>query len=214
MTEFLRKYKLQLSNKDFLRSLFLAFLFLSASLVANFYAGLYAAEKASNYVTDLVLSNTRAFDVDGIFVYGFMSFLIFIVFLCAVEPKRIPFTIKSIALFVFIRSVFISLTHIGPFPTSAIIDSSVAGDLTFGADLFFSSHTGLPFLMALVFWDNAYLRAFFITTAAFFGLVVLLGHLHYSIDVLAAFFITYSIYRIAEIVFKKDKETFALGIKN
>lgn len=214
MAAFLRKYKLQLTDKDFLLSLFSAFLLLAASLIVNFYAGLYAAEKASNYVTDLILSNTRVFDVDGIFVYGFMSFLIFIVFLCAIEPRRMPFTIKSVALFVFIRSVFISLTHIGPFPTSAIIDSSMARDFTFGADLFFSSHTGLPFLMALVFWDNAYLRAFFIATAALFGLVVLLGHLHYSIDVLAAFFITYSIYRIAEIIFKKDKAAFAQGIRN
>jgi hypothetical protein len=38
-----------------------------------------------------------------------------------------------------------------------------------------------------------------------FGVVVLLGHLHYSIDVLSAFFISYGIYRIAEIIFHKDK---------
>jgi hypothetical protein len=41
-----------------------------------------------------------------------------------------------------------------------------------------------------------------------FGIVVLLGHLHYSIDVLSAFFITYSIYHICELFFKTDKKIF------
>ena len=81
-------------------------------------------------------------------------------------------------------------------------------DFAFGGDLFFSAHTGTPFLMALAFWDNKFLRILFIVTAVFFGVIVLLGHFHYSIDVLAAFFITYTIYHMAEIIFKKDKKCF------
>ena len=78
----------------------------------------------------------------------------------------------------------------------------------FGGDLFFSGHTGLPFLMALIFWDNKYLRWIFILTSVMFATVVLLAHLHYSIDVLSAFFITYTIFHIALFLFKKDRRLF------
>jgi hypothetical protein len=84
--------------------------------------------------------------------------------------------------------------------------------LLFGADSFFSGHTGMPFLGALVFWDDKLVRWVYILASIFFAIVVLLGHLHYSIDVFSAFFITYSIYRIADISFNKDKEVFERGI--
>jgi len=208
MKELANRYKIFRDDKRALTSLIASFALLIFSLFVNFYAGTYAAEEASNYVNDIVLSNIRAYDLDGIFIYGPLVLWAFVVYLLLKNPKKIPFTIKSIALFVLIRSVFISLTHIGPFPTQVVLDSALINKFTFGADLFFSAHTGLPFLMALVFSENRYLRNLFVITAVFFGIVVLLAHLHYSIDVLSAFFITYTIYKIAERFFKKDKELF------
>lgn len=202
-------YKLYFTDKKFLFSTFLAVCFLLGSFVVNWYAGSYAAREASNSVTDIVLSNTRAYDLDGIFVYGPFVLWTFVGFLFLKAPNRIPFTLKSIALFVVVRSVFITLTHIGPFPSETeMVTSEIMQRFTFGADLFFSAHTGLPFLMALVFWERVYLRAVFIAAAVFFGAVVLLAHLHYSIDVLSAFFITYTIFHLAEIFFKEDRKLF------
>ena len=135
-------------------------------------------------------------------------------------PKRIPFLAKNIALFVAIRAVFISLTHIGPYPDQIPMDvfgenwlQHLTDNANFfifssGSDLFFSAHTGLPFLMALIYWKNKAVRLFCIFAAAFFGVVVLLGHLHYSIDVASAFFITYSIFHIAEWLFPADRKRF------
>lgn len=212
MKAFIQQYNFYLRDRRFLFSSIVALLLLAVSLIANFYAGIYAQESASNAVTDIVLSNIRVYNVDDIFVQGFLVLLAFIACLCIAHPKRIPFMVKSSALFVLIRSVFISLTHIAPFPTSIIINSDIIKDFTFGADLFFSGHTGFPFLMALIFWQNIYLRVFFIATSMFFGVAVLLGHLHYSIDVLSAFFITYAIYHIAIQLFVKDKKMFDEGL--
>lgn len=186
---------------------------LGASFVINFYAAIYSATRASNSVTDIVLSNIPVYDVDGTFIYGPMIFWTFIITFCITEPKRAPFVLKSIALFILIRSIFISLTHIGPDPTQIEISSSIIRKFSSGADLFFSAHTGLPFLMALVFWNHKVVRILSVLTAIFFGIVVLAGHLHYSIDVVSAFFITYSIFRLAEIFFPKDRVLLSDGIQ-
>ena len=206
-----KRYKYHFTDKTFVLSVLIALTFLVLSLVINFYAGTYATERASNAVQDIILSNIPVFNVDLIFVYGPLVLWLFVAILILYEPKRIPFLLKSVALFVIIRAVFITLTHIGPFPDQITLDISPNGWINhfiFGGDLFFSAHTGLPFLMALVFWDNKLLRVIFVVSAVFFGIIVLLGHLHYSIDVLSAFFITYSIYHIATVFFKKDKTYF------
>ncbi len=182
------------------------------SLIVNFYAGTYATEQASNPVTEIILGNIPTFDIDSLFVYGTIVFWIFIGILCLSRPQRIPFTLKTLGLFIFLRSIFISLTHIGPFPTQIAIYSNVVSKFAFGGDLFFSGHTGLPFLLALIFWDKKYLRYLFITASLFFGGVVLLGHLHYSIDVFSAFFITYTIYHLSKIFFKRDHQIFKTGL--
>ena len=200
----MKEYFLYFKDRKFLMNIFISLLLLGASFVVNFYAGNYATRSASNSVTDIILSNIRVYDVDAVFVWGAIVFWFFMIVLFILKPKKIPFTIKSIALFTLIRSVFISLTHLGPFPTQIVIVSK----FSFGADLFFSGHTGLPFLMALIFWQNKTLRYLFLVSSLLFGVVVLMGHLHYSIDVLAAFFITYTIFHIALFFFKKDWQIF------
>ena len=190
----------------FVRLFIGSLILLAFALVINYYAGTYATEKASNPVTDIVLDNIPVFDVDEVFVYGGYTLVALVVLVCLANSRRIPFTVKTIALFYIIRSVFVSLTHIAPFPTHTFIDpTGLSKFFDPGSELFFSGHTGLPFLMALIYWDNKILRTSFVCLSIILGAVVLMGHLHYSIDVLSAFFITYAIYGIAEQIFKKDK---------
>jgi len=214
------KYGSAFHDKRFVSGLIIGILFLFGSLVINYFAAQYAFERASVAVSDIFLSNIPVFDVDWIFVFGPIVFGLWIALLCFTNPKTIPFTLKSIAVFVLIRSAFITLTHIGPFPDHNVIDGNSAILLhaisnspnffifSTGADLFFSGHTGLPFMLALVFWKHFKTRVFCIATSVFFGVIVLLGHLHYSIDVASAFFISYTIYVITIKVFKKDHEEF------
>ena len=164
-------------------------------------------------MTDIILSNTRTYDLDTIFIYGSWAFVAFITYLCVRNPLKVPFILKSIALFALIRSLFITLTHIGPFPTHIAIDpTSFIRYFVFGGDLFFSGHTGLPFLLSLIFWDNCTIRYVFIAISITFAIIVLLSHLHYTIDVLSAFFISYGIFHIAEWLFKADRQLFDNGI--
>lgn len=191
-------------------SVFVGILLLVSSLAFNYAAGDYANEKASNGVTDIILDNIPVFNVDIIFIYGAILFGLFLVALMIKEPKQIPFIIKSVAFFIFIRAIFISLTHIGPIIGAPPFASNIVlRNLMFGADYFFSGHTGLPFLMALSYWSNKFLRVIFIAASLIFGVSALLGHYHYSIDVFAAFFITYAIFHIAKMLFKNDFKLFS-----
>jgi hypothetical protein len=207
--EIARRYCVHAKDRAFLISVAISFFLFICSFIINLYAIHFATEHASNAVTDLILSNTPVFDVDGLFVYGtFIAASVGILF-CIVHPKRIPFVLYTVALFYVIRSGFTSLTHIAPFYPHTDSDfGTTINKAFFGGDRFFSAHTGMPFLGALAFWDQPFARYFFLATSVFFGIIVLLGHLHYSIDVLSAFFITYSIYHIALWLFPTEYARF------
>jgi len=182
-----------------------------AGLVYNFYAGVYATSHASHYVEDIILSNIPSFEVGWIFVWGALALIIFIVGLCLVKPLRIPFVLYALALFYTIRGTFVALTHLAPYPTRVELNvdlGTLFAKQFSGSDLFFSAHTGAPFLMALVFWRYKVLRVVFLVWSFVFAAVVLLGHLHYSIDVLSAFFITYTIYQLTVYLFPRAYELF------
>ena len=192
-------------------SLLEAIILFVISVIATHFASRYAEINASNYVEDIILSNTRVYDFEFIFVQGAIMLTLFVVVLCLRFRKAAPFLIKAVSLFIIIRAVFVSLTHIGPYPLKLELESGLLNFITSGNDLFFSGHTGLPFLIALIFWQHLYIRIVFLSSSVIFGIIVLLSHLHYSIDVFAAFFITYTIYHIAIKFFHKDYEFFALN---
>jgi hypothetical protein len=213
-----REYHRYFKNRRFALATSRSVIFLLISLAATFYSLNYINLKASNSVTDIVLSNTKAYDVDGFFVFGAIFMVLIITLIILSRPKYIPFAVQNIALFYLIRAAFTSLTHIGPFPTRISLDynflsnSRILGSFFTGDDLFFSGHVGLPFLIALIFWEYKHVRYFFLGLSGFFGMVVLLGHIHYSIDVLSAYFITYTIFHIGRFIFRKDHKIFIEGL--
>jgi len=209
MKKIFSKHKFHWKNKSFQTDVFLGSLIFILSLLANHFASIYANMRASNYVTDILLDNLPVVDVDGILIYGTILFFIFVVGCLIAEPKRTPFVLKSAGLFYLIRSVFIMLTHLGPVPDQTPIEiGNILDRIISGNDFFFSGHTGLTFLIALIFWDEKWIRNVALFTCMIFSIGVLLGHLHYSIDVFAAFFITYSILHIAKRMFKSDYKLF------
>jgi hypothetical protein len=205
-----RRYASAFGREGYLFSLLLSTCAIAWSFLFNLYAISFATSHASNPVTDLILTNTPIIDVDGFFVYGTLSLILFIVIICLLHPKRAPFSLSAMALFWVIRGVFVSLTHLGPIETHITSDfGATIQNLFFnGHDYFFSGHTGVPFLFALIYWRETYLRYAFLVLSAYFGVVVLIGHLHYSIDVFGAFFITYTIYSLALYLFPQTRTLF------
>jgi hypothetical protein len=161
-------------------------------------------------VPDIILDHIPTLDIDPVIVQGALILTFVIMLLLLVKPKYLTFTVKALAVFVITRSFFISLTHLGASPRELTLDTNNFGFGLYNwlyntnGDFFFSGHTGAPYLMALIFWQEKFWRLFFIATSILFAASVLLAHIHYSIDVFAAPFITYSIFVIARDVFPKD----------
>lgn len=204
------RWRHALSRRESALMILASIAFFAGAIFISFEAIAYATSSVSNPVTDIILSNIPVFDVDGLFVYGTILLIVFAVLLVLTRPKRLPFALCALALLWIIRSCFVSLTHIAPFPEETTSDFGTLITRMFfsGGDLFFSGHTATPFMLALVFWRENILRYIFLAWSVFFGVVVLLGHLHYSIDVFAAFFITYSTYHLAIYFFPSPYKLF------
>src|SRR5579863_3664431 len=64
-------------------------------------------------VGDILLNNLPTLDLDAMIVEGSLLVTLVIMLFHAAKPKYLPFSIKSLSLFLIIRSFFISLTHLG-----------------------------------------------------------------------------------------------------
>lgn len=204
------RYKESWFDRHFRFSAPLALLLFIGALFVNFWAIHQATDNASARVSDIILSNTPVFEVDGLFVYGTFFMVIVSVFILLAHPKRIPFALHALTLFILIRSAFTLMTHLGAPEASYVSDfSETITQSFFGADQFFSGHTGMPFIGALAFWGvNNKVAWLFFASSIYFAVIVLLGHIHYTIDVMSAFFITYGIYHIALWLFPKERALF------
>jgi hypothetical protein len=201
-------YRTLFGNRAFVRSVCEGTVFFAASTIAIFAAVSYATVHASNYVTDFVLSRVGPYNLRFLFVYGTFTAFVITVGLLAWRPNRVPFALKAMALFLLVRAVFVALTHMAPSPIDPQKAAPFFNSIFYGSDLFFSGHTGMPFLAALAFWHIPQWRMFYLALTVFFASVVLLGHYHYSIDVLAALFITHGVFQISCWLFGRDYALF------
>lgn len=175
---------------------------------ANEYELIYSARPTSVYVGDLLLDNIPSVDLNFIVIKLALLVIIFGTAYVLTKPCYVLFSLKAIALAIAVRALFISLTHVGIHPETILpqdgIFDGIYTYLNFQVGFFFSGHTALPFLMALIFWEKPLTRAVFLFMSLIFAIAVLLAHIHYSIDVLAAPFMAYGIFKIAQYLFPRD----------
>ena len=178
------------NNPYFVLEFIKALSFLSFSIIINYYAVRYATLNAGPPIPDTILDNIPLFNTAYIDYYLALYIQYGVLLFALTQVKQFIFFIQGLSLLIIVRSFFVNLTQLG-IPEGAVPTTSF---FTQGGDLFFSGHTALPFFAALVFWDLPLVRYIFLGLSLFFGVEVLLGHQHYSIDVFAAPFITYGVF--------------------
>jgi len=194
------------NRKKILISIF--FLLISISLI--FLSGDYVEDYTNSVVVpDLILDHVGPYNLSFLFIWLFVIVIIlFFLYPLISKPSELPYVINMFSLFYVVRSGFIIFTHLRAphdaiqFASSGIL-SSLIQPLSFSNDLFFSGHAGLPFLGFLIHRDHKGLRYFMLFSSIILGITVLLMHVHYSIDVFSAFFITYGIYKIGNRFIRK-----------
>ncbi len=182
------------------KKIYVAFFFFAVAITIYFLSGDYLTDHG-NFVSapDLILDNIGYYHLGFIFVWLFiLVILAYLLYPIIYHPEKFPYAMNMLSLFIIIRSGFIIFTHLGvPYGAIPVRFPSFLQLLNFSNDLFFSGHTGLPFLGFLIYRGKNKLFAYFMLASSIvLAITVLLMHIHYSIDVFSAYFITYGIYKI------------------
>lgn len=169
--------------------------------------GKYADSVAGPAVGDILLDNFPAVNLSLLYVYLYLFLLIFLIaYPLFRDPKRLPFTVFSVALIAAVRALFITFTHLGPplkdIPLTLIGLPKWLQGMYFEADLFFSGHVAIPFLGFLIFKDRK-IKWFWLFSTFLEAIVNILMHTHYTIDLLAAPFISFTCFKFSEWLFEK-----------
>jgi len=175
----------------------------------DYVCGMYVHTMKGVKVPDLLLDLFNPIDLSFLFIYGYVS-LISSMFLYPLifRVRMLHVVAFQFSLLLIIRSVLMIFTHLET-PAGAITVSYpwFFRGLYFENDMFFSGHTAMTFLGFYLF-RRSRLRYVFLVGSIVMGTVVLAMHVHYSIDVLAAFFMTYASYRIGNALLLRMDPTY------
>lgn len=175
-------------------------------ILANFtyqIAGDYVDELHAVQASDIILDNIPVVNLSFLYIYGSILIItLLILYPLLFRVKKLHVVLSQLSLLIMIRSFFITLTHL-KVPANAVTMTipKIYNLITFNNDLFFSGHTAVAFLGFLIFRKEK-IGIFFLVSTFVMMATVLLMHVHYSIDVFAALFITYGSFKIGEWLFK------------
>lgn len=180
----------------------LAFFLVSYALYTRL--GWVADQRALPMGDDWLLRRLPAVNVLPVLSWGWFGLHLFALgAVIAYAPRRLAFLMFMLAVYVAIRTAFIFLSPIGA-PLGMVdmrkldwIFSRLIGSWTFSNEFVFSGHTSIPFLFFL-FFETPGLKTAMLTGSIVMAACVLLSHNHYTVDVLAAYLASYSIYRLSE----------------
>jgi membrane-associated phospholipid phosphatase len=181
-------------NKTFVALILVAIILL---LLPTFFA--FIEKREGVVLQDFVLERLPAIDVSIPTFIIIWSVVLLVFYRIYQNPSIFLVVAYGFILMCLARVLTISLLPLNPPPDLIELKDPIA-NIAYGGkgifitkDLFYSGHTGNMFLFFLCLqhkWDKI------IALAASFmvGILVMVQHIHYSVDVIAAFIFTYFIY--------------------
>lgn len=159
----------------------------------------YIESRKGVVLSDPILNLFNPIDLTWLtFALIYVSIVVAIITL-AQNPKRLLFAVQLYTLMVVVRIIAMYLLPLEP-PDKMIILTDPFVEFfgtgqTLTKDLFFSGHTATLFILYLVS-EKKIIKITFLISTILVAIAVLLQHVHYTIDVFAAVFFTYTCYRI------------------
>jgi membrane-associated phospholipid phosphatase len=186
-------------NKSFRNKTFVALVLVAIILLMlpSFFA--FIEQREGMVLQDFVLERLPAMDVSIPTFIIIWSVVLLVFYRIYQNPSIFLVVAYGFILMCLARVLTISLLPLNPPPGLIELKDPIA-NIAYGGkgifitkDLFYSGHTGNMFLFFLCLqakWDKI------IALAASFmvGILVMVQHIHYSVDVIAAFIFTYFIY--------------------
>src|ERR1035437_2896883 len=162
----------------------------------------YIQLRQGSVINDPILNLITPRDVSGFtFIFGHLSTLTGLIYILF-YPRQLTFTIQVFAIATIMSILSIYFIPLDP-PAGIIpLVDPILGKLFYHGtiitkDLFFSGHTVAALIMFLVV-KNKILKIILLILAILVGLCLMIQHVHYSFDVLAAPFFTWIAYRSEE----------------
>jgi membrane-associated phospholipid phosphatase len=161
-------------------------------------------------LNDWILNGLPAHDVSLPLMIVVWAMTALILFRCLQNPDVLMTFLWSYIMVSLVRILTISTVALNA-PVNLIgladpLSNAFYGSKFVTKDLFFSGHTSTIFLMALCVQNKVEKILGYIATAAV-GFLLLVQHVHYSMDVLAAPVFTWIIYRLTKRVLEREART-------
>jgi membrane-associated phospholipid phosphatase len=163
----------------------------------------YLEQRDGYQLNDFVLTSFNAYNVSVPTFLIIWSMIGFTLFRSIQYPETLLLVVWSYFLMLVGRTLTLLLVPLDP-PAGLIELKDPLSTLYYGSkfmtkDLFFSGHTATLFIMGLSMKHTTD-RWILIISSVLIGILVLVQHVHYTIDVIAAFIFGYLFYRIALLV--------------
>jgi membrane-associated phospholipid phosphatase len=193
-------WKLAFKNNQFTAKFILSILLLVGLMYFLAWFLNYVEQREGHVFYDPVLNFFRPRDVSDIIFYTTWGATLIVLIYALGSPYRMIHVCQMYTLLTIFRIITLFIIPLDP-PVAiipfkdAILQSTVYGAEGNVKDLFFSGHTASLFLF-FFFSRNIFLKWLFFICALVVAVAVVIQHIHYSYDVLAAPLFAYFAYKL------------------